>query len=95
MKCTDERSADLLAKLDKATTATILNIAEGNGRFARTDQAKFFGTAYKSTVRSASLVDLATANGSADASRVAEGREMLRRIAPMLTSLSKVAAHGS
>ncbi len=88
-------SADLLYKLDKATTAIVLNIAEGNGRFTGTDQAKFFGTAYKSTVQSASLMDLATANGSADVSRLEEGRELLRRIAAMLTSLSKVAAHDS
>ncbi len=88
-------SADLLSKLDKATTAIVLNIAEGSGRFTGTDQAKFFGIAYKSTVQSATLVDLATANGSADVSRVEEGRELLRRIAAMLTSLSKVAGNHS
>ena len=86
-------SADLLAKLDKATTAIVLNIAEGNGRFSGTDQAKFFGIAYRSTVQSASLVDLATANGPIDISQVDHGRELLRRIAAMLTSLAKVAAH--
>jgi len=85
-------SADLLSKLDKSTTAIALNIAEGNGRFTGTDQAKFFGIAYKATVQSASLVDLATANGSAETNRVECGRELLRRIAAMLTSLSKVAA---
>lgn len=88
-------SADLRSKLDKSTTAIALNIAEGTGRFTGTDQAKFFGIAYKATVQSASLVDLATVNGSADASRVEEGRELLRRIAAMLTALSKVAAHDS
>ena len=40
-------------------------------------------------------VDLATANGPADVSGVDQGREMLRRIAAMLTSLSKVAANDS
>lgn len=88
-------SADLLTKLDKATTAIVLNIAEGNGRFTGTDQSKFFAIAYKSTVQSASLVDLAAFNGSSDVSRVEEGRELLRRIAAMLTSLSKVVAHDS
>ncbi len=88
-------SADLLSKLDKATTAIVLNIAEGNGRFTGTDQAKFFGIAYKSAVQSASLVDLATAKGPTDVSRVDHGRELLRRIAAMLTSLSKVSAHNS
>ena len=41
------------------------------------------------------LVDLATANGVADTSGVEEGRDLLRRIAAMLTALSKVAAHDS
>ena len=86
-------STDLRSKLDKSTTAIVLNLAEGNGRFTGTDQAKFYGIAYKATIQSASLVDLATANGVADPSRVEEGRDLLRRIAAMLTALSKVAAH--
>ncbi len=86
-------SADLLSKLDKSTTAVPLNIAEGTGRFTGTDKAKFFEIAYKATVQSAALVDLATASTSTDPSRVEEGRSLLRRIAAMLTSLSKVVSH--
>ena len=83
-------SSDLLSKLDKSTTSIVLNTVEGNGRFAATDQVKFLGIAYKATVQSASLVDLATADGcSAAASLVEEGRDLLRRIAAMLRSLSK------
>jgi len=85
-------STDLMAKLDKSTTSIVLNIAEGNGRFTGVDQAKFYKIAYKATIQSASLVDLATAN--ADASRVEPGRELLRRIAAMITALSKVAGNG-
>jgi four helix bundle protein len=86
-------SADLRTKLDKSTTSIVLNIAEGNGRFTGTDQARFYETAYKATIQSASLVDLATANGANDVSRVEQGRELLRRIAAMLTALSKVASN--
>ena len=82
-------SSDLLSKLDKSITAIVLNTAEGNGRFTGKDQVKFLGIAYKATVQSASLVDLATVHGSANSSRVDEGRELLRRIAAMLTSLAK------
>ena len=82
-------SADLRTKLDKSTTSIVLNIAEGNGRFTGVDQAKFYETAYKATIQSASLVDLATAKGASDVSRVEQGRELLRRIAAMLTALSK------
>lgn len=86
-------SADLLAKLDKATTSIVLNIAEGNGRFTEVDQVRFFEIAYKSTVQTASLLDLVSARGSADVSRVDQAREQLREIAAMLASLSKVVVH--
>jgi len=86
-------SADLRTKLDKSTTSIVLNIAEGNGRFSGHDQAAFYETAFKATIQSASLVDLATAGGVADVARAEAGRELLRRIAAMLTALSKVAAH--
>ena len=85
-------SADLLAKIDKATTAIPLNIAEGTGRFSGIDQAKFFGIAYKAAIQSSALVDLAALNASVAPSHVDEGRVLLRRIAAMLTSLSKVAS---
>jgi len=83
-------SADLLSKLDTATTSIVLNVAEGNGRFSGADHAKFLGIAYKATTQSSALVDLATANSSVEPSQVEDAREMLRRIAAMLTSLSKV-----
>ncbi len=80
-------SADLRSKLDKSTTSIVLNIAEGNGRFTGADQAKFYEMAYKATIHSASLLDIA---GGSD---LEEGRELLRRVAAMLTRLSKVATH--
>ncbi len=92
MKCSC--SADLRLKLDKSTTAIVLNIAEGNGRFSGADQSKFYQTAYKSTIRSASLIDLAGGNSLEEVARVEDGRELLRRVAAMLTALSKVATHG-
>jgi len=86
-------SADLRSKLDKSTTSIVLNIAEGNGRFTGADQSKFYETAYKATIQSASLLDLAGGNGLDEVARVQEGRELLRRVAAMLTALSKAATH--
>ena len=86
-------SADLRFKLDKSTTSIVLNIAEGNGRFTGADQSKFYETAYKATLRSASLLDLAGSNGGEDIGGTEEGRELLRRVAAMLTALSKAVAH--
>ena len=85
-----KEAADLLSKLDTSTTSIVLNVAEGNGRFSGADHAKFLGIAYKATAQSAALLDLATANNSAKLSQFEEGLNMLRRIACMLTSLSKV-----
>lgn len=83
-------SSDVLSKLDKSTTSIVLNTAEGNGRFTGTDQVKFLSIAYKATVQSASLLDLAAGDGcSANPSLLEEGRDLLRRIAAMLRSLSK------
>jgi four helix bundle protein len=82
-------SVDLLAKLDRASTAIPLNIAEGNGRFGATDQARFLGIAYKSTVQTASLVDLATVHQASRSEQREAGRKLLRRIAVMLSSLAK------
>ena len=57
-----------------------------------TDQAVFYETAYKATVQSASLIDLAAADDLVEVSRVEQGRERLRRIAAILAALFKVAA---
>ena len=86
-------SADLRSKLDKSTTAIVLNIAEGNGRFTGADQSKFYETAYKATIQSASLLDIAGGNGREEVTCVEAGRELLRRVAAMLTQLSKAATH--
>lgn len=82
-------STDVLAKLDKSSTVIILNIAEGNGRFSGADHVKFLRIAYKATIQSASLVDVAIAGRSFAGDPMQEGLEMLRQIAAMLTSLAK------
>ncbi len=66
-------------------------IAEGNGRFTGTDQARFYDTAYKATIQSAGLIDFATTNDIAVPSRIEQARELIRHIAAMLTGLSKSA----
>jgi len=79
-------STDLVSKIDKSTTSIVLNIAEGNGRFSTADQIKFYRIAYKSTIRSAALIDLSFTLSNTDAS---EGLTLMRRITAMLTALSK------
>ena len=50
---------------------------------------KFLRIAYKATIQSASLVDVAIAGRSFAGDHMQEGLEMLRQIAAMLTSLAK------
>ena len=82
-------STDVLTKLDKSSTAIILNIAGGNGRFSQADHVKLLRIAYKSTIQSASLVDLAIAGGYSAGDNIQGGMEMLRQIATKLTALGK------
>ena len=65
--------------LDRGAESILVNIAHASSSWSPKDR----------------IVYLGHANGSADVSRVDQGRELLRRIAAMLTSLSKVAAHDS
>lgn len=82
-------SADLRSKLDKSTTSIVLNIAEGNGRFTGADQSKFYEMAYKSAIQSSALLDLAGGPDVKLNASISDGRELLRRVAAMLTALSK------
>jgi four helix bundle protein len=77
--------------LTRGAESILVNIAEGNGRFTGTDQAAFYETAYKAAIQSMALIDLAAADAVAEVPRVEQGREWLRRIAAMLSALSKVA----
>jgi four helix bundle protein len=88
--------------LDCGAESILVNIAHASSSWAPKDRIVYLGYANGSALECAGCLDvfvakalLATANGSADVPRVEQGRELLRRIAAMLTSLSKVAAHNS
>ena len=82
-------SADLLAKLDKASTGIVLNIAEGNGRFSDCDHARFLGIAHKAAVQSSALLDLATLRSAHARERAQQGQELLERVVAMLVALAR------
>jgi len=48
-----------------------------------------YQTAYKATMQSSALLDLAGGIGIETNASVAEGRELLRRVAALITTLSK------
>ncbi|MDP6778419.1 MAG: four helix bundle protein [Candidatus Latescibacteria bacterium] len=85
------RSADLagshVKRLDGGTTSLVLNIAEGNGRFSRTDQMRFLDIAHTSAMRVASCLDLLVARQQIEKRQVEEGKQILGKAVPLLLGL--------
>jgi four helix bundle protein len=75
-------------RLDELLTSIVLNIAEGNGRFARTDQARFIRTAHESAVKLAARLDLCVARGFLS-NEVRDWKELLERVAAMTRGMCK------
>ena len=73
--------------LDKASTSIVLNIAEGNGKFAPKDRGRFLDIAIASALRAASGLDVLVAGKRARDEHVAGGKELLKQIVSMLLAL--------
>jgi four helix bundle protein len=84
---TDARIAEVSDQLDRASLSSLLNTAEGNGRRQRQTRAKFFDDARGSVTESAACLDALVAKGISTKEEIQEGKEMLLRIASMLTKL--------
>src|SRR5262249_36617184 len=76
---------EMASQLRRAALSTSLNIAEGTGRFDRT-QRKFLVTAGGSALECAALLDAMVAVGHTDP-RVSEADALLVRIVSMLTKM--------
>jgi four helix bundle protein len=82
-----QRRSELLEQLDRASLSTLLNTAEGNAKRQGRQRAKFFDDARGSATECAACLDAAVAKRFVAADRVKPGKEMLGRIAAMLTRL--------
>jgi D-beta-D-heptose 7-phosphate kinase/D-beta-D-heptose 1-phosphate adenosyltransferase len=78
---------ELRIQLERAALSVILNTAEGNGKRERAIRSRYFDDARGSANECATCLDAAVASGVFSADQVAEGKEMLARIAAMLTKL--------
>src|SRR5215471_10262987 len=66
-------------QLDRASTSTALNIAEGNGKFSAKDRSRFFEVARGSALECAACLDVLFARKLATEEQVIPGKERLAR----------------
>ncbi len=79
-----ELSNRLFRQLDEAGTSVVLNIAEGNGRYAELDHHRFLQIAESAAVKGAVYLDLAVERAFLVETEATAGKEMLRRISAMV-----------
>ena len=83
----DARITDVVDQLDRASISALLNTAEGNGRRQRRTRAKFFDDARGSATECAACLDALVAKGVCSGGDTDKGKQLLLRIASMLTKL--------
>ncbi|CAN5463673.1 hypothetical protein BH18VER2_BH18VER2_13420 [soil metagenome] len=74
-------------QLDRASTSTPLNIAEGNGKFSPRDRARFFEIARGSALECAACLDVMVVRGLVAEGDIAIRKEQLSRIVQMLMGM--------
>jgi four helix bundle protein len=79
-----EISNRLFRQIDEAGTSVVLNIAEGNGRYAELDHLRFLQIAQSSAVKGAVYLDLGVEGALLAEAEATAGKEMLRRISAMV-----------
>ena len=73
--------------MDETATSLILNIAEGNGRYAELEQAKFLKIAESAVVKIAVYMDLCVGKGAFSRENTALAKDRLREIHRMLLGM--------
>ena len=81
----------LWRQVDDCATSMVLNIAEGNGRYAYLDHRRFLHTAHSALAKTAAYLDLCFINGLNAQAASNNGKELLDRIAAMLARMEQAA----
>jgi four helix bundle protein len=84
--------AYLADQLQRAGTSVPLNIAEGAGEHSANEKARFYRMAKRSATECASILDVCERLHLLDEHQYTNGRELLLRIAAMLTKMARVDA---
>lgn len=79
--------AETIDQLDRASLSALLNTAEGNGRRASKQRAKFFDDARGSATECAACLDALVAKKACTSERMDEGKVMLIGVVAILTKL--------
>jgi four helix bundle protein len=77
----------LADQLDRAATSIVLNTAEGAGEFAPAEKARFYRIARRSANECAAILDIYRLRKSVGDGLILGGRELLSRVAAMLTRM--------
>jgi four helix bundle protein len=83
------RAGDVKDQLDRAADSVVLNIAEGNGKYAPKDRCRFFDVAHGSALECAAGLDILVAKQKLGVEQIRPGKEQLQRIVRMLMGLIK------
>ncbi len=83
------RVGDIKDQLDRASNSVPLNIAEGNGKYARKDRCRYFDTAQASALECAAALDVLVAKKKLASEQIRPGKERLQEIVRMLIGLIK------
>ena len=74
-------------QLDRAALSALLNTAEGNGRRASQQRARFFDDARGSATECAACLDALVAKDACAEPRIEEGKDILISVVSILTKL--------
>ncbi len=83
------KASDVKDHLERASNSIVLNVAEGNGKYAPKDRCRFFDTAHGSSLECAAALDILVAKQKMTAEAVRPGKEQLQHIVRMLYGLIK------
>jgi four helix bundle protein len=83
------RIGEVRDQLDRASCSILLNIAEGNGKYAPKDRCRFFDIAHGSALECAAGLDILVAKAKLTPEQIRPGKERLQKIVRMLVGLIK------
>ena len=82
-----EVSPQLFKSFDRASTSVVLNIAEGNGRFAQLDRGRFLDIAKRSLLQAVAALDVAVARNEVASVDIEECKKCYSSVFRMIEGL--------